>query len=106
MWLAVEVKALDDHLSCARHESHESGKAQTSFEEFNGRIADRPDLGIDDYVERYWPALPLGEFFLRQIAMIFREIFDDRELDRHADLRRGAAEQLTQGPGSEGLLGL
>ena len=92
------IQALDMNAMITGHESSEPRQAETTFKELDIGITHRCQNRIDDDVKRNRLTFTFGSLLLRQIAPVLRQVFNDRQLDRLADLRRRKSDpgRLTQ----------
>ena len=85
------IEALDAHAPRAGNHGGKSGKAQAAFKKIHLFSGDLRQHRIDDRVKWNRSAFPFAQVLGRQVAVILRLIFNDRELQRQPDLRATAA---------------
>src|SRR6185312_10793813 len=78
---------LHHHFARTRHNCHKSIQTQTTFEKLYLVIAIESDARIHNHMKGYRIPFALDELLLRYIARVLGQVFNDRELHRHAHLR-------------------
>src|SRR6185369_176066 len=63
--------------------------AEAAFEELGGRVVDKRERRVDDYVKWSRRSLSFSELLGRVMGEVFNLVFNYGELNRQADLRRG-----------------
>src|SRR5258708_12271155 len=88
LWFSLFIQIGYANSAGSWHHGRKSGQTKTTFIEIGGVVSEESDLGIDNDVEWHWLAFLFSEFLGRQAAQQLFAIFNHRELQRHAHLRR------------------
>ena len=81
------IHTLDVYGKGTRYQRHKSGETEAPFEKRNFSSVGNRQLRVDNDMERDRGSFPCRKLLGRDLPVVFQAIFDDRQLQREADLR-------------------
>src|SRR4051812_1475249 len=90
--LRVLIETIHPHTAVTRYQRHVTRQAQATFEVFDLGLTDRRNRRVDKNMERHWFPFALGELFGSQIPAVFRQVFNNRQLNAFSNLWSGETD--------------